>query len=88
MGYFGKKPSVEVLLLKVVVVTALIVICMAVAEAKGLKEDKNWEKFESQSEKHEYKVAMPLYRVKTKPHVLIPESRIPKANSPAKPPSP
>ena len=44
----------------------------AEAPMQSIKEKDNYKRFEKKSEKNEYKVAMPLYRVKEKPGILIP----------------
>ena len=74
MGSFGKKPLTDSL--KVALVAALI-LCVVVVEAtEGAKEHDNKKNFESRPQKNEFMVGMPLYRVKAKPGMLIPESKI------------
>ena len=82
MGTLTKKPSVDVL--KVVGVTLILCVLLTseaaeapAAEAPGtFKEGEESRKFERKSEDNEYKVAMPLYRVKDRPGVLIPGSKL------------
>lgn len=86
MGTLTKKPSVDVL--KVVGVTLILCVLLTseaaaavaeapTAEAPGtFKEGEESRKFERKSEDNEYKVAMPLYRVKDRPGVLIPGSKL------------
>uniref|UniRef100_A0A803P210 Uncharacterized protein n=1 Tax=Cannabis sativa TaxID=3483 RepID=A0A803P210_CANSA len=47
----------------------------AEAPMQSIKEKDDYKRFEKKSKKNEYKVAMPLYRVKEKPGVLIPGSK-------------
>ncbi|PON44404.1 hypothetical protein PanWU01x14_267120 [Parasponia andersonii] len=86
MRALTKNPnSVDVL--KAVVVTLILSAVLtskvaataevpAVAPVYAAKEGEDSKKFEMKSEENEYQVAMPLYRVKDKPGVLIPGSKI------------
>lgn len=73
MASCGKKLLTDSL--KAALVAALI-LCVVVSEAtKGANEHDN-RNLELQPQKNEFKVGMPLYRVKAKPGMLIPESKI------------